>query len=86
MKILASDKIDKERLGRIASDLENVMRRLKAFSFWAETIRETDDKELIKVALEAMEEVIPETKTSLRDFRYEVLSDVSTKCISLGLL
>lgn len=68
------------------NDIIETTKRMQAFAFWIDLIRETNNREAIGTALETLETIFTGTKKSLRDLRYESLSDVTKKCKALGLL
>jgi hypothetical protein len=63
-----------------------VLHKVNALQFHLDVIRDTDDKELAGVCLEAAEEIYPGTKEKIRNREAQVYYDVADKCMAFGLL
>jgi len=71
---------------KFAKAVQDVIKKIDAFQFHLETIKDTDDKELAGVCLDAAEEIFPGTKERIRERKAEVYRDLADKCTAFGLL
>ena len=85
MFIANKDKFKKGELKELEESIRLALKNAAALRFYIRAIEEENDREVIKIFIEAIEDMLPGVKDEIRN-RDNLFKNISGKCIELGLV